>query len=101
MYLYETGIEYCNKPTPVFGPDIKVANGNIMVPKSQTQVKLSPHLSKEAQHGYIFNDLATGSLISIGQLCDNNCIALFSKYTFKITKNKMVIFEGKCNQSRL
>ena len=65
-YLYDAATEYFNTTNPALGTNIKVANGKIISPKAQTQVNLSPHLSKDAQHRYIFNDLSTGSLISIG-----------------------------------
>ena len=59
-YLDDAVTEYYGKPTPAFGPHVKVANINIMSPKAQTHVKLSP-LPKEAKHGYILDNLATGS----------------------------------------
>jgi hypothetical protein len=59
-------------------------------------VPLVATLSKKAQIGHIFDDL-TGSLISIGQLCDDDCIALFSKYHVDIIKDGKVIIKGKQN----
>ena len=100
-YLDKAATEYCDKATQVFGPNIKVANGNIMTPKAQTHVSLSPCFSKEVQYGYILDDLATGYLISIGQICDDACIALFSKYKLKTIPNSMVIIEGRRNQNGL
>ena len=96
----EATAEYRDTPALVFGPNIKASNGNIMSSKAQTQVNISPYLSKDVQHGYIFNDTATGSLISIDQLCSNDCIALFSKYKLKIIKNNMVIIKFEHNQNR-
>ena len=83
-YLEEKGIEYCTNIQHAFGPNVKVANGNIISPNKQGILKISKELSNEAQHSFIFNDLKTGSLISIGQLCDDDCIALFSKYNLNI-----------------
>ena len=70
---------------PSYG-NVKEANSNILTPKQQGTTKLAPQLSKTAQHSFIFDDLVTGSLISIGQLCDDNCIALFSKHNVNIVK---------------
>lgn len=40
---------------------------------------LTPNLSSQAQRCHIFKDLYSDPLISIGQLCDDNWIAVFSK----------------------
>ena len=80
-------IPHCNTPVPEFGPHVKMANGNIITPIAQTEMHLSKELSAQAQHAYIFDDLDTGSLISIGQLRDDNCLALLSKYSLTVFKN--------------
>ena len=56
---------------------------------------MAPELNNKAQHAYMFDDLKTGSLISIGQLCDDDCIAIFSRYNLKIIKNNKIIINGK------
>ena len=85
-YLEEKATEHCTNIQQAFGPNVKVANGNIISPTKQGILKISKELSNEAQHSFIFDELKTGSLISIGQLCDDDCIALFSKYHLKILK---------------
>ena len=100
-YLDEKAIPFCSPPKPTFGPNVKVANGNIITPIAQTTMNISTELSTAAQHAHIFDELATGSLVSIGQLCDDNCVALFSKYHLKILKNNKVIIQGKRNDNGL
>jgi hypothetical protein len=56
-------------------------------------------LSKSAKRGHILPDLKTGSLISIGQLCDDDCTALFTKHHLKIFKNGTAIITGRRNTS--
>ena len=80
---------------------MKVANGDVITPTSQAKIQILSELSDEAQHVFMFNDLATESLLSIGQLCNDDCIVLFSKYLLKILKNKKVIIEGKRNNKGL
>jgi hypothetical protein len=58
---------------------------------------LSPELSTSATVGHIFDNLKSGSLISIGQLCDDDCVALFTKYNVKIYKNGHAIIVGQRN----
>ena len=84
---------------PAYGPHVKVANGDVIAPTSQAKMQVSSEISDEVQHVFMFNDLATGSLLSIGKLCHDNCIALFSKYHLKFLKNNKVIIEGKQNNN--
>jgi len=58
------------------------------------QVPLAPQLSASAQHGHVLNGLKTGSLISIGQLCDDDCAAIFTKFNVKIIKDGNIIITG-------
>ena len=59
------------------GPPVTGANGNTIASHSEAKVHLSIKLSDIAQHGFVFNDLKKCSLISIGQLCDDDCIIFF------------------------
>ena len=77
------------------GPTILAANGAIMPITAQGQLPLSSHLSPAAQQAFVLDDLTTGTLVSLGQLCDDNCIALFTKYNVHIIKNDQVIIQGK------
>ena len=49
-----------------------------------------PNVSAEAYKAYIFQDM-TKSLVSIGNLCDDGCIALFDKEQLFIIKNNTVL----------
>jgi hypothetical protein len=62
------------------GPTILPANGTDMPTKLQGQLSLSDKLSPTAQSAFVLEDLQTGTLISLGQLCDDDCIAIFTKY---------------------
>ena len=45
----------------------------------------------------IFPDLTSSSLLSIGQLCNDDCTAIFTKKDIKVIKNNNVILEGTRN----
>ena len=62
-----------------------------MLATHKVQLPLSQDLLLESQTGYMLNGLSTGSLVSIGQLCDDDCIALFHKYYVKIIKKGKLI----------
>ena len=65
----------------------------------EATVPLSTFLSNDAQRGHILDNLQTGSLISIGKLCDDDCIALFGKYNLKVFKDGQIIVRGTRNQT--
>ena len=53
---------------------------------------MSTKNSPKAQPAHVFNDLTTGSLISTGQLCDDNCIAIFTNFDVKcLTQNQVIV----------
>jgi hypothetical protein len=79
------------------GPSVQVATGTHMESSTRAAIPLAAALSRKAQVGHIFDDLTSGSLISIGQLCDNDCVALFSKYHVDIIKAGKVIIKGRRN----
>jgi hypothetical protein len=79
------------------GPSVQVANGNTIKTNKRVIIPLAPALSTTAKVGHIFDSLKSGSLISIGQLCDDDCVTLFSKYDLKIYKNGQVIILGQRN----
>jgi hypothetical protein len=65
------------------------------VVKLTGQLVLSDKLSFSAQSAIVLDVLHTGTtLISLAQLCDDNCIAIFTKYDVQIRKNNKVIIKG-------
>ena len=77
------------------GPTILSGSGTTMPATSQGQLPLSTQLSDAAQSAFVLDDLKTGTLISLSQLCDDDCIAIFSKYDVKILKHNNIIIQGK------
>jgi hypothetical protein len=52
---------------------------------------------KKAKTAYVLDGITNASLISIGQLCDNNCIAVLDKRQLKAFKNNECILKGAHN----
>ena len=46
---------------------------------------------------YIHPSLQSASLISIGQLCDDGCTAIFDKTKLEVKKNNRIIIKGQRN----
>ena len=65
---------------PNEGPSAVTASGGELNANMRVNVPMAPELSKVATQGHIMTSLQTGTLISIGQLCDDDCVAIFSKY---------------------
>ena len=65
-------------------------NGGITQSIATAKVKL-PRISKEAHDTHIFLPLASGSLYSVGQLCDDGCEADFNKNIYTIKKNGKLV----------
>ena len=63
-----------------------MADSNVMSPTKKAILPFASTFTRNAKIAYSFNNLKSGSLISIGQLCDDDCIAIFSKYNVKIKK---------------
>ena len=76
---------------------VRVANGANIESSTRATIPLAAELSSAGQVDHIFDDLKSGSLISIGQLCNDDCIALFTKYHVDIIKHHKVIIQGKRN----
>ena len=63
------------------------------------QLTLNRNLSKQAQTGYIMDDLHSATLLSAGQLCDDNCVVVLDKNKAHVYKNNQKVLEGKRNFS--
>ena len=77
------------------GPYVKVADGRIMSPTKKASLPLPKGFTRQARLAYSFNNLKSGTLISIGQLCDDDCVAIFSKYDVKIIRNNKILIRGR------
>ena len=82
---------------PHEGPSAVTARGGELTATMRFNVPMASELSQVANQGHMMNSLQTGTLISIGLLCDDDCVAIFSKYNCKIVKNGKIIIEGPRN----
>ena len=64
---------------PNEGPSAVTASVGELTATMRVNVPMASELYQVATQGRIMNSLQTGTLISIGQLCDNYCVAIFSK----------------------
>jgi hypothetical protein len=60
---------------------------------------LSNLLTQNAKKAHVLRDLHSASLISLGQLCDDNCNIILTKEHLTIFKNNQLIITGTRNQT--
>ena len=65
---------------------MQLLNGSKIVSSHTTTIPL-PELPSAARHAHVFPDLTNHSLISVGQLCDHGCKALFTVNHMVISKD--------------
>ena len=73
---------------------MQFANGHIIKPAFSATLQLSRKLSIKAQSAHVFKEITTGLFISMGQLCDDDCVTIFTKYDVNILKHNQVIITG-------
>ena len=71
--------------------NVKLPSSSTIASTHQSQIP-QKQLSSKAKHAEIFPKLHS-SLISIGQLCDDECIVTFYKHKVVVSKNKDIIVE--------
>ena len=79
------------------GPQVNLPDGSIMDTIETRILPLNNLLSTMAKTGNVLKGLTNASFLSIGQLCNDNCIAVFSKYRLCIYKNGCLILKGVRN----
>jgi len=74
-------------PTSTANPSVAVIipNSNIMTSESTTNLPIL-HLPASATISHGFKSLAFGSLLSVGQICDHNCTAIFTNKSVHMYK---------------
>ena len=81
------------------GPTVRLPNHEVMTPNQIGTLPI-PTLSPLACKAHVYPSLKSASLLSIGQLCDDDCSALFTKKELKIyNKSNTLILSGCRNQT--
>ena len=80
------------------GPIAHLPNNTTVQATHKATINLHANISSPASEVLIFPHLTNESLISIGQLCDDNCIVIFTKTNFFVTKNGRFLFQGSRNK---
>ena len=84
--------------TPKSQHEINLPNNTIIKATKQGQLYLHSNLPSTANTGLILPQLSNESLLSVGQLCHNNCSVLFEKDECIISHNNQQIIRGIRNK---
>ena len=79
------------------GPSVLIPNGDTIASTKKGILPLSDNLSKVASTAMILPGLEGASLISIGQLCDDDCKVFLDKKTLLAVKDQKIIIQGTRN----
>jgi len=99
MAIADTGStgHYINSTTPQSKlsdsaqtlPIVTLPDNSTITASHASQLHLSPHLSQEATMAYSFPSIGT-PLVSIGKICDDECVAVFTKHQCFILKDEHI-----------
>ena len=96
-YIRMTDADCLKNTKPYIGPAVLLPDAGSIKPSKMGQLSLSSKLSKQAQTATALPELKSSSLISLGQLCDDNCIVLLDKKNMYAIKEDEVLLQGKRN----
>ena len=83
--------------TDIIGPAVRLPNNTTIQVTRQGQLPLAPALSNRAKKVMILPSLKSSSLISLGQLCDDDCHIILDKTHLTAVKNDNIILQGVRN----
>jgi hypothetical protein len=84
------------QPTP-FGPRVTLPDSTNIQASHSGQLPLHSCLSQCTKKAHILEGITNSSLISIGQLCDDNCIAILDKHQIEVYKDNTCALAGTRN----
>ena len=81
----------------ILGPAVLLPNKQTINVTSQGMLPFSDDLTNNAKNAMILPQLKSASLISIGQLCDDDCEVHMNRTKLVAVKNDEIILEGTRN----
>ena len=79
-------------------PDVHQPDNMVLKTQGTGLVPIDETLSPEATRAMILPELKSSSLISMGQLCDDNCLVILSKKKLTVLKDNKMVLEGTRNK---
>jgi hypothetical protein len=93
-------VQHLHHPLPFSnGPHVLSDSSNVMSSALCGILPHSPHLSTTAQSAFVLDELHTGTLVSLAQLCDDDCVAIFLHFGVQILKHNTVLITRICTSN--
>ena len=73
-----------NCTSTIVGPTVSLLDGTTMMATHKGNLELAPTLTKKETSVHVFSGIENSSLLSIGQLCDDDCVAVLNKHKINI-----------------
>ena len=80
------------------GPAVTLPNNTTIRATKQGNIPINATLSSRAKNVVILPSLKSASLISLGQLCDDNCKVLLDKHKLYAVKKNTLVLQGDRNK---
>jgi hypothetical protein len=82
-----------------FGPTVMLPDSSNIQATHSGQLPFHPSFSEKAKQAHVLDGITNASLISLGQLCHDGCVAILYKAKIKIFKDKTCVVDGTRNTS--
>ena len=82
---------------PYNGPPVTLPDSGEISPTHEGQLPLSEKLSNQAKRATALPALKSSSLVSLGQLCDDDCTVILDKNKLLALKNSEIVLRGSRN----
>ena len=97
-FLKEEHAKYLHNACPaITGPKVHLPNNTILRPSHHGVLSLHDSLANPNLNAYVLPGMTNESLLSIGQLCDQGCKAIFTKDKLLINQGNTTILQGTRN----
>jgi hypothetical protein len=80
-----------------FGPTAMLPDSTNIQATHNGQLPLHHSFSAKAKTVHIFDGITNASLMSIGQLCDDDCVDVLDKKVIKVFKDQKCVLQGHRN----
>jgi hypothetical protein len=94
-FLASADVQHLHHPLPISnGPHVLSASSDVMSFALYGILPLSPHLSTTAQSAFVLDGLRNQTLVSLAHLCDDDCVAIFTRFGVQILKHNTFLITG-------
>ena len=84
--------------TSATGLDVHQPDSTVLTMEATGTIPIDETLSSKATKSMILPELKSASLISMGQLCDDDCLVILSKKKLAVVKNNKIVLQGTRNK---